>query len=213
MTMEQNRHIPLSDASETNELMKRIRTLAAHKDMVILGIDGMCGSGKSSLAELLKNQLEPELYIVMIHMDDFFLPPELRSPKRYAEPGGNVHYERFEEEVLAPLSRGEKRLCYRRFDCGRMKYEPEPICVDIPEKSLIIIEGSYSLRPGLREAYDLRLFTCCSSEAQLDRIARRSGKGRLQNFIDRWIPLEDAYFRDCSIRECADLIMDTSFFS
>ena len=36
-------------------------------------------------------------------MDDFFLPPALRTPERRSEPGGNVHYERFLTEVLPNL--------------------------------------------------------------------------------------------------------------
>ena len=40
-------------------------------------------------------------------MDDFFLPFELRTAERLKEPGGNVHYERFIDEVVSKLSAGE----------------------------------------------------------------------------------------------------------
>ena len=61
----------------------------------LAAVDGRCGSGKSTLSELAARRLHCPLF----HMDDFFLPPELRTPQRYAQPGGNVHYERVEAEL------------------------------------------------------------------------------------------------------------------
>ena len=61
----------------------------------IIAIDGRAASGKSTLAQQLGELLDADV----IHMDDFFLPPSLRTKERLSEPGGNVHYERFAEEV------------------------------------------------------------------------------------------------------------------
>lgn len=57
----------------------------------------------------------------LFHMDDFFLPPALRTPERYAAPGGNVHYERVEAELLRPL-RETGAACFRPFDCRSMDF-------------------------------------------------------------------------------------------
>ena len=57
----------------------------------IIAIDGRCASGKSTLSEDVKNTLD----VNIVRMDDFFLPLSLRTPERFALPGGNVHYERF----------------------------------------------------------------------------------------------------------------------
>lgn len=105
--------------------------------MPVLAIDGRAGSGKSSLA----NQLAALLPASVIHLDDFFLPVELRSPERLAEPGGNFHYERFRTEVL-PCLRQAEPFSYRKFDCGRMDYGEE---VEIPSAPWLIVEGAYSL--------------------------------------------------------------------
>lgn len=44
-----------------------------------------------------------------------FCPAELRTAERFAQPGGNVHRERIEEEILRPFSRGQQ-VVYRPFD-------------------------------------------------------------------------------------------------
>lgn len=66
----------------------------------LLAIDGMSGSGKTALAQSLQEKWHAHVF----HMDDFFLPLEMRTPQRLQQPGGNVHYERFLETVLKPLS-------------------------------------------------------------------------------------------------------------
>ena len=198
---------PLKRSAEVKRLFERIEKLKKEKAVVILGIDGMCGSGKTTLARLIEDNFQD---VVIVHMDDFFLPPELRSPERYAEPGGNVHYERFREEVFAPLMNGEQRISYRRFSCHEMAYLKEPVTAGLREGSIVVIEGSYSLRPDLRDAYDIRVFTCCDEAVQLARIEERNGKERLRDFREKWIPLENRYFESCHPRETADMVVDTS---
>ena len=68
----------------------------------VIAMDGRAAAGKTTLAE----ELAVTLGGAVVHMDDFFLPGELRTPERLAAPGGNVHAERFAEEVLPFLRRG-----------------------------------------------------------------------------------------------------------
>jgi shikimate kinase len=80
------------------ELYNTLDHLLESKDRVLIAIDGYSGSGKSSLAEMIQQRTDCNLF----HMDDFFLQEYQRTPKRLLEPGGNVDYERFLEEVLIP---------------------------------------------------------------------------------------------------------------
>ena len=84
-------------------IRKKIDELLTQKDMVIVAIDGKCTSGKTTLASKLAQIYDCNVF----HMDDFFLRPEQRTPERFAEVGGNVDYERFQEEVLLPLKTGK----------------------------------------------------------------------------------------------------------
>ena len=76
-----------------NEVILKIEACIKEKDKCILAIDGRAAAGKTTLANLLQEYFDG----AVIHMDDFFLPLELRTKERYATPGGNVHYERFNE--------------------------------------------------------------------------------------------------------------------
>lgn len=182
-------------------LLTRLDRLLAQGGRVVLAIDGRCGSGKTTLAALLST-----LYCcAAVHMDDFFLPPALRTPERLAAPGGNVHYERFLEEV-APRLRAGRAFTYRRFDCGRMALAGEVAVADAP---LLLVEGSYALRPELRPCYDLSVFLTVSPEEQRRRILARDGAEQLERFCTRWIPMEERYFAACTVQADSDLVFRT----
>lgn len=168
---------------------------------VLVAIDGRCASGKSTLAA----QLGAHYACPVIHMDEFFLRPEQRTPERYAAPGENIDHERFLEEVLLPLRRG-KTVSYRPYDCQTQQLSGE---VALPASSIYIVEGSYSCHPALRSHYDLRLFLTVAPEEQLRRIAKRNGPDYTQVFRDRWIPLEEAYFSACNVKACCDSVYCT----
>ena len=85
-------------------LLSALDRRLAEKSRVIAALEGGSAAGKTTLAALLA-KIYPGCNV--FHMDDFFLRPEQRTEARLAEPGGNVDYERFLEEVLLPLRRGE----------------------------------------------------------------------------------------------------------
>ena len=127
-----------------------IEALLAQNGAAIVAIDGKCTAGKTTLAAGLAEMLDCNV----LHMDDFFLRPEQRTPERYSQPGGNVDYERFREEVLLPLKAG-KAFSYRPFDCSTFTLSAP---VAVTPKKLNIVEGTYCLHPYLDYVYNLKLF-------------------------------------------------------
>jgi Uridine kinase len=180
-------------------LISRIKALLDEQGCVLVAIDGGAASGKSTLAEALSVRLGA----AVIHMDDFFLPPELRTAERLSQPGGNVHRERFLEEVLRPLAAGEGAR-FRPFDCGVMDFADS---VTVPPRAVTLIEGAYSHHPDLRDFYDLRVFLEVPPALQRTRIEARNGEMAAQ-FFEEWIPLEQRYFEHFGIREKADVVVD-----
>ncbi len=155
-------------------------------NQVNIAIDGMCGAGKTTLGTALAKKYDCNLF----HMDDFFLRPEQRTARRYAAPGGNVDYERFQSEVLCHLA-DENGLSFRPFDCSVMSLgEPRRM----PYKRLNIIEGAYSCHPYFGEVYNLRFFAEITAEEQRKRILARNGAQMYKRFADEWIPMENRYF-------------------
>ncbi len=164
-----------------------------------IAIEGSSASGKSTLAQILN-----DIYIcAVLHMDDFFLRPEQRTPERYNEPGGNVDRERFLNEVLIPLSSGEDIL-YRPFDCHTMAVIEGK---KIKREKLIVIEGAYSMHPELNKYYDFSVFLDISPELQKARILKRNGQDLAQRFFFEWIPYESKYFKHFNIKEKCNVVI------
>ena len=149
------------------------RLLDEKSGQVRVVIDGRAASGKTTAAELIAGYFSatytcaytcaypnthPDAYprvcpdtrsvtTDIIHADDFFLPPSLRTPERLNEVGGNLHRERFYDEIIANLDSPDG-FSYRVFDCSKMDYAPEPR--KVKPCRLLIFEGAYSLHPRLR---------------------------------------------------------------
>lgn len=165
----------------------------------VIAIDGRAASGKSTLAQQLCRLLDAPV----VHMDDFFLPPEKRTEARLSEPGGNVDYERFALEVLPGLQAGD--FSYGVFDCSVMRVTEKAA---VPAARYRIVEGSYSHHPHFGAYADLRVFLSVERAEQLRRITVRNGEEMAEMFQNRWIPMEERYFEAFCVRDKADVVME-----
>lgn len=164
-----------------------IAELLSTGERTVLAIDGRAASGKTTAAELIADIFNASV----IHMDDFFLPRELRTAERMAEVGGNIHYERFKDEVIPNLRTG-KPFYHKVFDCSHFDFAEEP--KKIEPARLIICEGSYSHHPIFGKYYDIAYFSDVDPETQRQRIKERNGEAMLSRFVNEWIPMEERYF-------------------
>ena len=186
-----------------DKTIARIATLLGDdtREQVLVAIDGPCASGKTTFAQVLNKRFGGNV----LHMDDFFLRPEQRTPERLAEPGGNVDRERFETEVLAPLADG-KPARYRPWDCHAGDFAASRT---VEPARLTVVEGSYSMHPALRGHYDFMICLAIDSVEQLRRLESRNPR-MLRRFVDEWIPLENRYFEATGVRTVADMLVDTA---
>ena len=183
---------------KAEQIRQQLDMQLERKDFVIVAIDGPCTSGKTTLGEKLAQMYDCNLF----HMDDFFLRPEQRTPERFAEPGGNVDYERFREELLLPL-KAQKAFSYRPFDCGSFTLA-QPVAVT--PQVLNIVEGTYSHHPYFGNPYDLKILLTVTPELQRERILQRPAFLH-ERFFAEWIPMESRYFDSFSIREGAHILL------
>ena len=182
-------------------IFKKIEDILSENKTAVIGIDGYCASGKTTLA----NNLAERFDFQIIHMDDFFLPFDMRTEERLAEAGGNVHYERFRSEVADGIKSGQD-FEYRVFSCKEGCFtESKTVNCNKP----IIIEGSYAFHPYISDIYDLKIFLKTNLESQLTRILNRNGKEALEAFKTKWIPLENKYFSTYNIEKKCDTIIET----
>jgi len=183
------------------EIQRRVDsgfTSSQTKMPFVVAIDGRAASGKTTLAKRIAGCLDASL----IHMDDFFLPPELRTAERLATTGGNIHHERFATEIL-PCIKETASFSYNVFDCVA-----EKIVGYCPIYNKIrVVEGAYSCHPIFGQYADLRIFCDISPEEQMARIVARTGQEKAQVFKEKWIPLEEKYLEQYQIKCNADLVL------
>lgn len=185
------------------EIMRQLEAAASEGTELLLVIDGMCGSGKTTLADELGRRFCCNVF----HIDDFYLPLVMQTEKRLSEPGGNINFDRFVAEVEAPLAKGQDIL-YRPFGCISQSYmEATPL----KATKINIIEGTYSCHPVLRRFYGknadrrvITLFLDIEDDIRLERLLKRVGEQRLKLFKDKWIPREKEYFDAYAVREYCD---------
>lgn len=168
---------------------------------VTVAIDGRCGSGKTLLGAALQQVFGGNLF----HMDDFFLPFTLRTQQRLTAPGGNIHHERFLQEVLVPLVAGQD-VTFRAFDCATGEFRAPQTKNYQP---LNFVEGSYAHHPAFAGHYDLRIVLTCPPQVQFKRLAAREAPESFQRFVRQWVPMEERYLYHCHIADSCNLLLDT----
>ena len=172
------------------------------KDIIIIAIDGMTGSGKTTLAGELAQIYNSPIF----HADDFFLPMEAKTEERLNEPGGNIHYERMKKEIIDCLANGKVNeiIKYRPFNCKIQNYGDER---NLKLNKVNIIEGSYSLHPYFGKYYDISIFLSINEKDQIERLTKRCPQ-MINNFINKWIPLEKKYHEAYKISENSDILFN-----
>ena len=180
-------------------IASRAAQLLKTQNRVLIAIDGQSASGKSTAAEELAKRLNARV----LHMDDFFLPPRMRTPERLGAPGGNVDIERFCRDVLPALLEGTS-VRLERYDCHLDELLPP---VEVAPRPVSIVEGAYSLHPLLKPHYAIKVFCKIAPALQRARILARNGAEMLELFESRWIPLENRYFEAYSVAHGCNYIV------
>lgn len=167
-------------------------------DHVVVGIDGMSASGKSTLT----TYLEEKYFARVIHMDDFFLQDHQRLEARLNEVGGNLDYERFYREVIYNI-KANKDIVYQQYNCQTKSMTQKIIEKDF---HLLVIEGAYALRSEFRDVYDLTYLMVINSRTQIQRIKTRS-EGLYERFVNEWIPMENSYIDHSNLQAIVDRVI------
>ena len=165
-------------------MLDRVAELASSRPLVLVGIGGHGGAGKTTLASLI-----PAAQIVST--DEFW-------------DGAEFELSRLLAEVLAPIARGEQAE-YHAFSWERQAPLAEPRIV--PPNGVIVIEGVCALHKMFREAYDLRVWVEAPRELRLERGIARDGEEARRVWEEQWMPSEDRYVERDDPISAADLIV------
>jgi uridine kinase len=171
------------------EVFRRIDELW-ERPRLLVAIDGRCGSGKSSLSQLISSACGA----VVLHMDDFFQTERQKAAGERA-PIANIDGARL-MAALSPLSKGEP-FEFSPYDCLMGEFLPPRV---VHPRRMAVVEGSYCLHPSIRLDYDVKIFLTVDYETQLARIKVRN-PDLYDRFVAEWIPNEEKYFKAFGIQQ------------
>ncbi|RYC03832.1 uridine kinase family protein [Nocardioides zhouii] len=179
--------------------ISRLDTSESKRPLLIC-IDGLGGSGKSTMAVAIRDA--PEV-LAVVEGDDFYGPAEDEWAAFTAQQGYErfFDHERLAREVLRPLRRGEDTR-YQRYDWQNNVLGD---WVELPAQGVVAVEGVYMLRPQLREFWDLSLFVDTPWPIRLDRQVSR-GQNTEQS-IKLWTDAEKYYERTFEPASRADFVL------
>ncbi|WP_019413968.1 uridine kinase [Paenisporosarcina sp. TG20] len=189
--------------NEFEHLVESIRKNERKQSTLLIGIDGCGGSGKSTIAQKLKEQFS---HVDIVHMDDFYLPSSQISNDHPSQKpiGADYDWPRVLKQVLEPLMNAQE-ASYQRYDWDNDKLEEWHT---IPCGSIVIIEGVYATRKELANYYDFKIWMECPRETRLSRGLERDGENARDMWVKNWMVSEDIYMEACKPRERADFVVD-----
>jgi len=153
----------------------------------IVAVDGPGGAGKSTLAERLAEALDAPV----VHTDDF---------ASWDEPLD--WWPRLRDEVLVPLSRGE-RARYRKSDwsgSGREEWG------EVSPEAFVVLEGVSASRVAFRPFLAFAIWVETPRELRLARGLERDGEA-MRGQWEAWMAEEDAYVERERPHERADAVV------
>ena len=152
--------------------------------MIIIGIAGGSGSGKSTVVKKIVRQLAADsvsvLYMDAYYKDNGHLSPEQRARINFDHPSAiefNLlvkHLDMLREGDTVPMP------IYSYLTCARAK---ETIAV--PSREVVIVEGILTLaNPRMRERMDIKIFVDADGDDRLMRIIQRDTQERGRSLRD-----------------------------
>ena len=177
------------------KIITAIDSLPSKHLQKMIGIDGLGASGKSTIAEGIK-QLHPETSI--IHLEEFYKFEHERSPVPGVVPdhviSPDFDWDRFENQVIKPVRRS-LLVKYERFDwrADQWAISKDGPWVEIPPTHCIVIVGVYALQSRFFTVYDYTIWIEVSKKIRLQRMIEREGESVAQEWLEKWSPREENY--------------------
>jgi uridine kinase len=192
------------------------REILRRRAMSILrvGIDGVDGAGKTTLADALAGALRAAAVpTIRASVDDFHHPRAVRYRRGRDSPEGffrdSYDYAALRQSLLEPLSPGGTR----RFRTAVFDHRSDRR-VDAAEEhaetgSVLIVDGIFLHRPELRQYWDYSVFLDVRFEVSIPRGAQRD-EGSADPFAPdnrRYVEGQRLYLRECDPKAHATLVV------
>ena len=186
---------------------------------LVVGVNGVDGSGKTMLTAELHRQLEAHgLPVTVVHIDDFTQPRTRRSAagdpiERYYN--NTFDIDTLRRAILEPLAARKLGSVILRHedprDSSRMVEHGYSFA---GSPSVVIVEGVFVFRPELVDYFDTKIFVDIPlseiRERAIERDVPRFGFGVLKKYLTKYIPTQAHYLDTVRPYELADIVIDNT---
>lgn len=184
------------------------------RSKLVIAVDGLDGSGKSTFARRLASVLgDAGVTAVQFHVDDFRQPVAWTTPEREADQYYEAYYDLGHcDRCLQAFVEGAAEISIPTYDIALERVVgSRPLA--LADATVAIVEGVFPLR--LPHVASGTLIYLDTREAELRRriIARDLKKGRTVDEIvrridRRYFPSQQRYLRELASRDRANIIID-----
>lgn len=189
-------------------IVNKIHRFEQGQQRIVLGIDGLSRSGKTTLTKKVVQHLQEEnISVCLFHIDDYIVEKKRRYNTGFEEWIEYYHLQWdvrwLKENLFQKLKKSNvlKLLTYD-YDSDTQKLE----MTEIPDTCVIIIEGVFLQRKDWREFYDIMIYLESSREIRFSRESE-STKRNIEKFQNRYWKAEDYYLEVETPWEQADLVI------
>lgn len=188
----------------------------AHDRPVLVAVDGADGAGKTVFADALGERLGAVgRHVVRAGLDDFHHPQTHRHA--LGRTGETVWTRSFDvpairRELLDPWRRGPGSAYRRRWhDLASDSYVAEQP-VPVPDRGVLLVDGIFTQRPELTDAWDLVVWLEVPDEIRVARMASRDGTTDDVTHPDqgRYLDAQRIYRETCDPVSAADVVIDNT---
>lgn len=199
-----------------DKIIEAVKKLVTPEKTIVIGIDGLGGSGKSTISEVIKDTLiEDGINTVLLHIDDFIHPRTVRYNENYEEWECYKYlqwrYDYLIREIIKPVKKGKEFSGeVEIYDKENDSYIMQRL--EIPLGTVIIIEGVFLQRKELSGIFDYMVYIDVSENERLKRVLKRDGyigdeEQIRKKYENRYFPAERKYFNSYSPRDNADIVI------
>ncbi len=197
------------------KIADRVVGAALRPGRVLVAIDGIGASGKSTFAARLARQVD-ERPVVVVHVDDFFNPSVVRHARGRLSPEGFWHdsynYGALIASTLRPLAVGGDGLySAASFDpvADRVALSSP---VRAPDDALVLVEGTFVHRDELVQFWDYSIYLDVPFAEAAIRLHQRNGTvaGTAPGLTSRYDGAQRLYFDAAAPWRRASIVVDNT---
>lgn len=184
--------------------------------ILIVGIDGLGGAGKSTLSGELETMLRKAgLQAIVLHIDDFIHPKIVRY--RNDIPAWECYYnlqwryDYFLHDILSPMQKNHVfHDIIEIYNKEKDSYIVQTL--DAEPGTIILVEGIFLQRKELQGYFDTMIYLEVPEEIRLQRVLHRDSyigdtSQITEKYETRYFPAERHYVKTCAPAQHADLVI------